>query len=234
MKERNAFPTPEKARGRSPVWVISFLKESDSQHPETDFEVYGSFHDFTDSPDFQSSPYYHPRLQKPLADMNDLPSLHLSPITGAMEDEHHPFDENNQNISGYDTPSPIPEFDLTELLSETTSKNNSPMSYDSLTDCSHKSQTVGLCNLCNQIVSPPRVRPKGLQKPVLAGVGSGHGRKVSGWCSSLMDVNSMDNDVEDVADDDDEDYKRPRIRKDRKQNDLIERRQTRSTSSNAK
>jgi hypothetical protein len=91
--------------------------------------------------------------------------------------------------------------------------------------------------LCNQMVSPPRLRPKGLQKADRAGVGSGHGAKVSTWCIRQDDVDSMDKNVEDICDDDDDnddeedtDYKKPRIRRDRKQNTLPDKRKLRSTS----
>jgi len=55
--------------------------------------------------------------------MNDLPSPHLSPLIAEKEDIYAPFDNNDQDISNHNTLSSISEFDLAELLSETTITN---------------------------------------------------------------------------------------------------------------
>lgn len=96
-------------------------------------------------------------------------------------------------------------------------------------DCFHEPAETGLCSLCNQVVSPPRLRPKGLQKPVQAGVGTGHGHKVTGWCSTREEADSLDNEMDDSdASIIDSNYMSPRIRRDRKPSELPPRRQTRS------
>jgi hypothetical protein len=119
------------------------------------------------------------------------------------------------------------EVDRAELVPEPASKQaEQTRANDSAKRCSHEHGESRSCNLCEEIVSPPRLRPPGLLKADREGVGTGHGRKVPAWCSN-RDMDSIDNDVENIRDDDDKEYRRPRIRNDRKQSDSPPKRITR-------
>ena len=165
--------------------------------------------------------------------MDELPSPRLSTLIQEKEREYTPYDDNDQEISNDSGPSPMSELDSTDHLSlQTTMENkqaDSTISNNRPAGCSHKPGQVGPCSLCEHIVSPPRPRLRGLRQPLQPGVGSGHGRKVSGWCSGRPGEDSIDNDIENVPDEADA-FKSPRIKKDRKQSELPPRRQTRRSS----
>lgn len=170
----------------------------------------------------------HPDTQNPEDNWQDYDnSSHGSPDEQSFtpsSPQQHPPPSEPQSSSRYSSP-PL----------STDSKELFPISADQLYNsspaftCLHTPQVNKCCELCEQVISPPRIRSKGLQKPLQQGVGSGHGNKVSSWCSTRQDTDSV---IENIRENNemDRDYKPRRIRKDRRQREPPEKRHTRLSS----
>jgi hypothetical protein len=153
------------------------------------------------------------------ANMDDLELPSISPI---IEEDQSAFYNPDRDSSIYKTPSVTSDFSENESEFDTENRE--------ARRCSHDIADTGSCDVCNHVVSPPRQRPKGLQRAIEEGIGTGHGRKVEEWCSNREDRDPMDDNLGDVEDEVDDDYKKPRVRRDRKQDEPLPKRVTRSTS----
>lgn len=156
-----------------------------------------------------------------------------------MDMEEHIYTPDD-GISPYMTPSPLRELlDSQDAFPETTVASTNPFADhvrpEDLEGCSHQLGQDGFCRECNQFRSPPRQRPKSLQRAFQPRVGTGHGQKVSGWCSSRdePEVNQVGvtpgvDSMEQGDDDVDPEFKTSRMRKDRKVAELPPMREIRS------
>jgi len=100
---------------------------------------------------------------------------------------------------------------------------------------SDSGETSRVCGDCVEVVSPrPRPERKGRPEPRQPDVGSGHGRKVPGWCTIPA---GLEDEKEDGEQDkgqkgqerSDQDFQAPRVRTDRPKGEIPETtRQTRS------
>ena len=151
-----------------------------------------------------------------------------------LHDSRNSPPPNSQRWSTGTEDLPIgPEEVILDLSIPGDDSTPSPVSLDNLGSaletpvCSHRPGEY--CSKCRKIVSPRKRRAKGLQKAIQPGVGSGHGRKEVGFCSTLTDDESTHNNGEDMDDNDmSEDFKTPRARNDRIVNEVPPTRVTRS------
>ena len=100
---------------------------------------------------------------------------------------------------------------------------------------SDSGETSRVCGDCDKVVSPrPRPERKGRPDPKEPDVGSGHGRKVTEWCTYPTD---LEDEKEDGGEEEkekgqersDEDFQPPRVRRDRPKAEIpATTRQTRS------